>query len=688
MRRPALVIALGLAVGIGLGSLGRGISLAVFLPLNFCTLFFCVFKSKFKKYLLVLTACVLSGFLLFNVNLQAYHAEDLCNSRVEVVGTVTDAQNVLRDCFVDGKKVDGKIEISVPYEVKNNAALTVGSKIKFTCKLGDAIVDKDGINTLQYKKDIRYYPTEILSRVELIENTSPTVGESIRLYVKDMLYTYLDDTNAGIAYAMLVGDKSSVADDETTIFRNAGIAHVFAVSGLHVGFLVMAVSLIFGKRKKLCFAVTMLTVFFYAYLCDFSPSIIRAMLMTGILLFVRALGREPDFLSSVSVAAAVIMLIKPFYLFDAGFQMSVGAMLGICFITKPLDRLVRKKHSIVKKAVSALGISLGATLGTAVWQIQYFGSVSVIGILFNVIAIPVISLVFTVMLCCLIIPPLFWLFSAINWLFNAIIFVASYFAQVPLLVMPPLGFGIVLFYLLLYAVSGHFLLSLKKQTPLIIASVLMIVCTVFYTSLPDYSDRIDFYETDGVTFCVTASVGERFIFTDLSTWQDYLTVKSLAEEETTLYIVDYEKLNLSLALRLSDETNLKLKVLSKIVNDGKYYTLRGKNIEIERIRNENGAIEVAVTEHIDKTVAITVVLKDMTFTYIPTLTEYQLDLVFDNLPQSDAYFCESDFLQVKERYGDSLVFSSVYQNYDDIYSTAFIGNFTLRIFSDKMLFVE
>ena len=216
----------------------------------------------------------------------------------------------------------------------------------------------------------------------------------------------------------------------------------------------------------------------------------------------------------------------------------------------------------------------------------------------------------------------------------------------------------------------------------------MIVCTVFYTSLPDYSDRIDFYETDGVTFCVTASVGERFIFTDLSTWQDYLTVKSLAEEETTLYIVDYEKLNLSLALRLSDETNLKLKVLSKIVNDGKYYTLRGKNIEIERIRNENGAIEVAVTEHIDKTVAITVALKDMTFTYIPTLTQYQLDLVFDNLPQSDAYFCESDFLQVKERYGDSLVFSSVYQNYDDIYSTAFIGNFTLRIFSDKMLFVE
>ena len=143
-----------------------------------------------------------------------------------------------------------------------------------------------------------------------------------------------------------------------------------------------------------------------------------------------------------------------------------------------------------------------------------------------------------------------------------------------------------------------------------------------------------------------------------------------------------------MALRLSDETNLKLKVLSKIVNDGKYYTLRGKNIEIERIRNENGAIEVAVTEHIDKTVAITVALKDMTFTYIPTLTQYQLDLVFDNLPQSDAYFCESDFLQVKKRYGDSLVFSSVYQNYDDIYSTAFIGNFTLRIFSDKMLFIE
>lgn len=688
MRRIALVIAIGLTVGIGLGSLGRGFMFAACLPLIFCTMLFCIFKNKGKNYLLVLTACVLSGFLLFGINLQAYHSKDFCNSQVEVVGIVTDSQNVLRDCYVDGEAVDGKIEISVPYSVKNNEALSVGSKIKFTCLLGDVAVDKDGINTVKYKMGIRYYPTKILSQVELVETTRPTVGETIRLYVKDILFAYLDETNAGIAYAMLIGDKSEMNDDETQIFRNAGIAHVFAVSGLHVGFVVMAVSLLFGKRKKLCFAVTMAVVFFYAYLCDFSPSIIRAMIMTGILLFVKMLGREPDFLSSVSVAAVIIMVVKPFYLFDAGFQMSVGAMLGICFVTKSLDRLVRKKSAIVKKTVAALGISLGATLGTAVWQIQYFGSISVIGVLFNVIAIPVISFIFTAILLCLILPVLFWFLAPINWLLNAVIFVAEYFAKVPLLTISPLNYVIIFYYLFLYSISGHFLLKLNKQAPVLIASALMILCSLFNIFVPDHTNEIYFYDTDGTTFCVAVSKDEKYIFTDLSCRQDYFAVSALSDEETTLYVIDYDKIDLTLALRLADETKLKLKVLSRLTNDQKCYALRSRQIEIERIRQEKGVIEISAMEYLDKTVAITVTLSNKKFTYLPYLSARQLDFVLNNVPQSDAYFCENYFETVKEKYGESFVMTSVYKRYDDIYSTAFIGNFTLRVFSDKMLFIE
>ena len=143
-----------------------------------------------------------------------------------------------------------------------------------------------------------------------------------------MMSHYLDQESFGVAYAMILGDTRYIDDQTLQAFRNVGIAHVFAVSGLHVGFVVMLVNAFVKKRKKLSLCVTMAVLLFYAWVCNFSPSIIRAMIMTFLLLLAKSLGREPDFLSSLSTAVCVILLIKPFYLFEVGFQLSVGADTG------------------------------------------------------------------------------------------------------------------------------------------------------------------------------------------------------------------------------------------------------------------------------------------------------------------------------------------------------------------------
>lgn len=652
-------------------------------PVFMLELLFAFLSEDYIKAMGVLSAFMLAGFLIMQINLQFYHAHDYENALVEITAVQTDKEGVLRDLVIDGKRESGKMQLPEDFSVKGRKKLTAGSVVRFTCKLGDVQIDRDGIETTQYRDGIRYYATEVEGVVEVVAQNSPTFDESVRLYVKDMLFFYLGEDNGAVAYAMTVGDTDLMDPKTLDGFRATGTAHVFAVSGLHVGFLVMLINAAVRRRRKLAFCFTIPITLFYAYVCGFSPGIMRACLMTWLLLAVKISGREPDFLSSIAFAALIILAIKPFFLFDVGFQMSLGAVIGICFVTGTLRRTILGKGKIA----SAFALSIGATLGTAPFLMQYFDGVSTIGIIFNVIAIPVVSLAYMATLVCLICPVLFFLFPAIGCVLDIVIAVTQKLSTSGMLDLLRPGLCVAPYFLLLYAASGNLDTRIKPRVCFAAFNCLAIACTCLIPSVS--CDGIEYCYTDGMTVCATTAEGEKYLFTELSSYEDYLAVRDLADDGAVLYILDFDKMRQDLVLMLSEEKHIAIKSLSWLVTDDKYYALRRSGIDISRVHEEdNGGVKISALEYFSAMLAIRIEIKGRSFAYLPALTEFQESYVLEHLEPCDVYLCQNFCEKIRARYPYAYVFTTEYSSVAGVYSTVLTGDFTFRCFDDKMVFVR
>lgn len=689
--RKILIVATSLACGIALASINEKLQIIILATMLLFVALFLFFLFKQKAIAVLVCVCVAVGFGVFSANMAVFHSADINQKQVQVVGTLTDTECLLRDCTIDGKKVNGQINFAPAqhYPGKDNLVLKPGMTLSFTCVLQDYFPDKDGIYTPDYKANYRYYTNKILTKITIENKGSPQLDERARLYAKDMLSHYLSADVFGVAYAMVVGDTDYIDVETLEAFRKVGIAHVFAVSGLHVGFVVMLVNAFVKKRKKLALAVTMIVVFLYAYICNFSPSIIRAMVMTFLLLLAKALGREPDFLSAVATAATIILLAKPIYLFDVGFQMSVGAVLGIDFVTRVIERCVKPKNGIVKKLVSSFAVSFGATLGTLPFMLQYFGRVSIIGLVANVVIIPIISLVFMAILICLVLPVLFWSLPVVGKAISFVIDATFLFEPVPNLAVASFNFGIVAYFVLLYVFSGHCRFDLFSKS--VFASLLaVLVCLLsVLPNVPKNDTKLTFYDSTGDTFCVRAS-GQNYIFSQLEFGDDFDIVLSLCGKQTTLFVPDFENFYAPLAVTLSQLTDLKIRVLSFVdYFDEDYVLLKQNGIDVKVIKNyQDEKVEISSFNYLGKNLATVVNFEGHSFAYIQQLTDFQKGYLLQNMQPCDSYYSPNAFDEIKQKYPKSIVATKNFTDNNDIYTVYRCGDFTISPRGAKMVFVK
>ncbi|MDE6613449.1 MAG: ComEC/Rec2 family competence protein, partial [Clostridia bacterium] len=224
-----------------------------------------------------------------------------------------------------------------------------------------------------------------------------------------MLFDNLDYSTASIAYAMLTGNTQSVDEGSLDSFRYGGIAHVFAVSGLHIGIVFFILSFITKKLRVNKFAAAALIVsciFFYSGVCGFTLSSLRAAIMCTVSLAAKLTHKKYDALNALALSAVIILFATPLSLFFVGFQLSVCAVAGIYLLSKRIERPLKK---LPKKLSSAVGVSFGAQAGTMPVMLANFGYLSGAGLLLNLIIIPLLSVIFQILflsvLFCVIIAP-------------------------------------------------------------------------------------------------------------------------------------------------------------------------------------------------------------------------------------------------------------------------------------------
>ncbi len=193
------------------------------------------------------------------------------------------------------------------------------------------------------------YYTVYASGVRKIADGEPSFILKVQLKIKSMLFENTDAHTAAICQALFLGDKSILDDGLYDNIKASGLAHVLAVSGLHVSALTAALYFVLKKlkvNKKAAFVFVGALSFLYVALCSFSPSALRAFIMCSVFAFADAASFKKDNLSALSLAASLIMIFRPVALMEAGFLLSVFSVLGIFLFAKPIKEAILKPFGI------------------------------------------------------------------------------------------------------------------------------------------------------------------------------------------------------------------------------------------------------------------------------------------------------------------------------------------------------
>ncbi|PCJ98801.1 MAG: competence protein [Flavobacteriaceae bacterium] len=202
-----------------------------------------------------------------------------------------------------------------------------------------------------------------------------------------------------VIQALLLGQRNNISDTLYDDYKNAGAVHILALSGLHIGVILLLLQFILkplellpkGKTIKLLVIIVLLWGF--AFLAGFSASIIRAVTMFTFVGYALYLNRPTNMFNILALSMFFILLLNPMLLFQVGFQMSYAAVFAITWIYPLLQKLWLPKNLILQKGWQLLSVSIAAQLGVLPISLFYFHQFPGLFFVSNILIIPFLGLI-------------------------------------------------------------------------------------------------------------------------------------------------------------------------------------------------------------------------------------------------------------------------------------------------------
>ena len=218
--------------------------------------------------------------------------------------------------------------------------------------------------------------------------------ESARRAAGDLLTRVLPEPEAGLAAGILIGLRDRVDRGVATAFTTAGVSHVVAISGWNIAIVAAAVAAFggrFGRRRRS--VITAIAIAAYVAFAGASPSVLRAGAMAGVVLLARESGRAGRAAAALGWAAALLLLVDPRLIADAGFQLSTLATAGLIAWASPMtDRLDRWTGGRLPRWLGeSLGVSLAAQAATLPVVLATFGRLAVVAPAVNLVVVPLVA---------------------------------------------------------------------------------------------------------------------------------------------------------------------------------------------------------------------------------------------------------------------------------------------------------
>lgn len=294
---------------------------------------------------------------------------------------------ILRSVKADNSSLGSKVQVKVDPE----SLPDIGDRIEFRAELKAPsrrfegyderlVLLGDGVGYTAYAESFEITDSGKLPLLRLFSDA--------RRFLVLRIDSIFGD-GAGVVSGFLLGVRQGVDEADSESFRATGTAHLLALSGFHVMLLTSMLFLLIPKRfTRLRFAVGAAFLLFYCGIAAFSASIVRACVMCVCMLLSELTERRRDPLSSLSLAALIILVFSPYKLFSVGFLLSFAATFGIITVTSSGTG----SRGILSKALSSAAATLGATAATLLITARHFGAIPLYGIAANLLIVPVFSL--------------------------------------------------------------------------------------------------------------------------------------------------------------------------------------------------------------------------------------------------------------------------------------------------------
>ena len=499
MRRPFLYLTIPLILGVIFSYFINVSTYIIVFLLSFSILFYMIrLKLNKSNFMILLFSCFLLGLLITNLKANSSELIKYKNTPVQLKGRITDIKNISEDesryvLLVDNLSSD-KVNINtsekIILKVIGEKKLELGDEIIFTAILKEPLANTNP-KLFNYKLNLlteNIFVTTTIKEYSIIDINKPELSLGLITKLKftkkieERFDHYLTEKNSNIMKSIVLGRYSYLDEEDTNRFRDLGLAHILAVSGLHIG-IIAAIFIYFfaylGLNRKINIVLTIAILWTYAYIIGSPPSVIRANIMFSMLLLSELLREPYDSINILFFSCFLIIIKNPYIIFNIGFQLSYLATLSLLYLGPKLNNWFSK----------SIGGILAVQIGLFPIQAYYFNKIPILAIIANLLFVPLFSLCLVLGIILIILPLFIWPIQKfigiiMDFLLNIEflgIEILSSFPKLTLKLSSPSILGILLYYLLLFILFGS--IRIEKLNKYIAKSIVVYLILILIVNL-------------------------------------------------------------------------------------------------------------------------------------------------------------------------------------------------------------
>ena len=382
---------------------------------------------------------------------------------------------------IDHKKTTGSVLVNIEKD-SVTSFFEIGDHILIKNKF---IAIKESLNPYQFnyknylaKQGIHQQTYVTKEELLLLDQTSTSfLGfiAAFRLKIQQSLqHCGFSEDELAIMNALLLGQRQDISKELTANYSKAGAIHILAVSGLHVGIILWMFSFVlkplerYKRGKGIKLALVLLFLWFFALLAGMSASVTRAVTMFSAIAIGQFFNKRNAIEQSLIFSMFLLLLLKPLFLFDVGFQLSYLAVFGIIWVQPVFYQLWKPKYYIIDKGWQLFTVSLAAQIGVLPLSLFYFHQFPGLFFVSNLLIIPFLGIILSTGIIVLVLSYYSPLPAFMVTIYGGIISVLNktvvFIAKQEAFLFSDISFSAVKMFLLYLLIIAYFQFILKKNT--------------------------------------------------------------------------------------------------------------------------------------------------------------------------------------------------------------------------------